>query len=80
VYRPDEDYVEGPALALRVVDRVGAGDAVFAITSLCASKGMPLDLIGFLGNVVGAQAVNIVGNSSSIDRPAVFKTIDSLLK
>jgi len=24
--------------------------------------------------------VNIVGNSSSIDRPAVFKTIDSLLK
>ncbi len=53
---------------------------MFAITSLCASKGMPLDLIGFLGNVVGAQAVNIVGNSSSIDRPAVFKTIDSLLK
>jgi rfaE bifunctional protein nucleotidyltransferase chain/domain len=79
VYRPDE-YLESPALALRVVDRIGAGDAVFAITSLCAAKRMPADLLGFIGNVVGAQAVNIVGNSSSIERPAVFKTIDSLLK
>ena len=74
------EYLVSPSLALEVVDRVGAGDAVFAITSLCAARGVPADIIGFIANAVGAQAVNIVGNSRSIDRPALFKTIDSLLK
>ena len=79
-YRPGEGYVESPSLALEIVDRVGAGDAVFAITSLCASRGLPAEVIGFIANIVGAQAVNIVGNSRSIARPALLKTIDSLLK
>jgi rfaE bifunctional protein nucleotidyltransferase chain/domain len=73
-------FAQGPALALQVVDRIGAGDAVFAISSLCVAHRVAADVVNFIGNVVGAQAVRIVGNSSSIDRAAVFKTIDSLLK
>jgi len=80
VYTTGGQFAQGPALALQVVDRVGAGDAVFAITSLCVSQGVAADVVNFIGNVIGAQAVRIVGNSSSIDRAAVFKTIDSLLK
>lgn len=80
VYREGEDPSECPAFALKVIDRIGAGDAVLAITSLCAARGIPADVIGFIGNVVGAQAVEVVGNSRSIDRVRVLKTIESMLK
>jgi rfaE bifunctional protein nucleotidyltransferase chain/domain len=80
LYRQPSTYVESPSLATQVKDRIGAGDAVFAITSLCVARGLPADVVGFIGNVVGAQAVNIMGNSASIEQPALFKTIDSLLK
>ncbi|HEX6512354.1 MAG TPA: PfkB family carbohydrate kinase [Chloroflexota bacterium] len=79
-YRPGEGHVQSPALALKVVDRIGAGDAVLSVTSLCAARNLSADVISFIGNVVGAEAVTIVGNSAAVDRAAIFKTIDSLLK
>ncbi|MFN8535729.1 MAG: PfkB family carbohydrate kinase [Dehalococcoidia bacterium] len=80
VFRQDQGFVECPAFAIKVVDRVGAGDAVLALTTLAAARGCPSDVIGFLGNVVGAQAVTIVGNARSIDRIALIRTIETLLK
>jgi rfaE bifunctional protein kinase chain/domain/rfaE bifunctional protein nucleotidyltransferase chain/domain len=69
-----------PAFALRVVDRIGAGDAVLALTSLCAARNLPADVIGFVGNLAGAQSVAFVGNSASIGRISLLKSIESLLK
>ena len=76
----EDGFCEAPALAGQVVDRVGAGDAFLAITSPCAALGLPADLIAFVGNAVGAQAVAIVGNRDSIERVALYKQIESLLK
>ena len=45
-----------------------------------AAAGLPGPLIAFVANVVGAQAAQIVGNRSSVDRIATYKFIDSLLK
>jgi rfaE bifunctional protein kinase chain/domain/rfaE bifunctional protein nucleotidyltransferase chain/domain len=79
-------YLEGgaacssPALATHVVDRIGSGDAVLAITSVCVASGMPADLVAFVANVIGAQKVQIMGNRSSIGRVATFKFIETLLK
>lgn len=69
-----------PAFSSRVVDRIGAGDAVLSITSLCIARDAPPEVVGFVGNVIGAQAVQIVGNRSSIDRVSTLKFIESLLK
>jgi rfaE bifunctional protein nucleotidyltransferase chain/domain len=80
VYREKEGFFECPSLAVRIVDRVGAGDAVLAITSLCAAARVPGDVIGFIGNLAGAQAVGIVGNSASVGRVGLLKTVESLLK
>lgn len=80
LFRDGEGVHESPALAVKVVDRIGAGDAVLAVTSLCAAQGMPADVIGFIGNLIGAQAVMIVGNSASIDRVRLLKSVESLLK
>ncbi len=38
-YSTSEGFKQVPAFATKVVDRVGAGDAVFSLTSLCAAQG-----------------------------------------
>ena len=79
-YDGQEGFFEAPALASRVVDRIGAGDAVFAVTALLAAQSAPAEIIGLVGNAVGAQAVRTVANREPIDRLALVKHIDSLLK
>lgn len=76
----DGGWHEAPALARRIVDRIGAGDALFAVTSPCAYRGMPPEVLCFIGNCVGALAIEIVGNRESIAPVALFKFIETLLK
>ena len=69
-----------PALAGVVVDTMGAGDAFLSITSPLVANGVPMDVVGFVGNVVGALKVKTVGNKEPIDKIALYKYIDSLMK
>ncbi len=69
-----------PALATKVVDRVGAGDAVLCVTALCTAVDAHPAVTAFLGNVVGAEAVAILGNQRSVDRTATFRHVECLLK
>jgi rfaE bifunctional protein kinase chain/domain/rfaE bifunctional protein nucleotidyltransferase chain/domain len=80
IYNESSGISECPAFAMKVVDRIGAGDAVLAMTSLGAAAKLPADVIGFLGNLAGAQAVTIIGNSASISRVALLKSAEALLK
>ncbi|OGT47659.1 MAG: hypothetical protein A3E83_06610 [Gammaproteobacteria bacterium RIFCSPHIGHO2_12_FULL_41_20] len=69
-----------PAFVNTVVDRVGAGDAVFAISAIFAYQNVDPEIIGFIGNVVGAEAVGIMGNERYIEKIALMKHISHLLK
>jgi rfaE bifunctional protein kinase chain/domain/rfaE bifunctional protein nucleotidyltransferase chain/domain len=80
LYRKEEGWYRAPAFARAVTDRVGAGDAVLSWTAPMAVAGLPGDMIAFVANVVGAQAVQIVGNRRAVDRVATYKFIESLLK
>ena len=79
-YSKDEGFSVCPAFAVKVIDRVGAGDAVFAITSLISAGDVPGDVVNFIGNLVGADAVSIVANKRVIDRGKLMKSIISLMK
>jgi rfaE bifunctional protein nucleotidyltransferase chain/domain len=79
-YSPDEGFIEVPAFAGHVVDRVGAGDAFLSLTALCAVQQAPMEVLGFIGNAVGAQAVGTVGHRTSVERIPLVKHITSLLK
>jgi len=74
------DFAVVPAFAQNVVDRVGSGDACLSVTSLAAVQNAPNEVLGFLGNVVGSLAVEILGNKKSIDKLSVQKYITSLMK
>jgi rfaE bifunctional protein nucleotidyltransferase chain/domain len=75
-----EGFFEVPVLSREVVDRIGAGDAYLSITAPCAAAGYPMDVVGFIGNAVGALAVRIIGNRTPVEPVPLFKFITALLK
>jgi sugar/nucleoside kinase (ribokinase family) len=79
-YSRDEGFTEVPAFTGRVVDRVGAGDAVLSVTAMCAVQRAPMNIIGFIGSCVGASAVGVVGNRTAVDRVPLARFIECLLK
>jgi cytidyltransferase-like protein len=62
-----------------VVDTLGAGDAFCAAASLAAASGLPLNLATFMGQLAGAQAVKIVGNSEPVRKAKFLKAGQSML-
>lgn len=79
-YYHGRKFYKAPALATSVVDSVGAGDAVLSVTSLCAYKGCPPDLLPYIGNCVGALAVQILGNERPVNKIELSKMISHMLK
>lgn len=80
LYTQDAGISHAPALAPFVRDRVGAGDALLSITALLSAVQAPPELIGFLGNLVGAWAVSFVGNEQTLDRGTLARQVNSTLK
>ncbi|MEM8995478.1 MAG: PfkB family carbohydrate kinase [Acidobacteriota bacterium] len=76
----DGGFHEAPALASRVVDRVGAGDAFFALAALATHAGASPALVSLLGNAAGAQGVEIVGNRHALDADRLRKQLTAMLK
>lgn len=74
------DYVQTPALAVKAVDRVGAGDALFAATALAARQNCPVEVLGLIGNIAGARLVENVGNNTAIDTSSIRKALTAMLK
>ena len=79
-YDEAQGYFDAPALALNIVDRVGAGDAVLAATSPMVALGMPWEMVGLVGNLAGAEAVAEIGNKRVLKLGNIIKHIQSILK
>lgn len=73
-------FVTIPAFSTKVVDTTGADDAYFAITSLLVASGAPPAVVGFVGNVVGALSVSILGSQKNIEPLSVRKFVKTLLR
>jgi bifunctional ADP-heptose synthase (sugar kinase/adenylyltransferase) len=74
------EFVHTPAFATTVVDVVGAGDAFFAYTAPCFAMGMPTEMLSFIGNAVGALAVQIVGNKKPVEKHELLEFIHTIIK
>ena len=79
-YTVNGDFIQVPAFAPRVVDRVGAGDSVLAVTSLLVAQGAPWDIVGFVGNLAGAQMVAELGNRATVSKASIAQHVSSLMR
>ena len=74
------DLYKAPILIDTVVDTVGAGDAVFALTSLLIKTEVDNELIPFIGNCAGGIKANIMGNKESVTKEKLLKFIKEKLQ
>jgi cytidyltransferase-like protein len=79
-YDPADGFLAVPTFSDQVVDTVGAGDAYLSVTALCAAAGEPADVLGLVGNAVGALAVRIVGNKEPVRRGPLCDFLAALLR
>jgi len=77
--KADEPPCACPPLELNIIDTVGAGDAFCALASMAAVRGLPNMPAVFMGQLAGAQAVRIVGNSDSIKKARFLKASETML-
>jgi bifunctional ADP-heptose synthase (sugar kinase/adenylyltransferase) len=78
-YQAKEGFYSIPSFTTRIVDRIGAGDALLAVVSLCAAQNVPMEVTGLIGNAVGAQAVETVGNRHVVTPESLANQIKYLM-
>ena len=69
-----------PAFANEVVDKIGSGDALLALLSVCLFNGVQEDLSLLIASIAAAQSVESIGNSYPINKVNLLKTISHFLK
>ena len=79
-FAEDGQVQKTPVFSSRIIDRTGAGDALFAVTAPCLYTQCPPDVLGFIANCVGAIAVEIVCNREPVDPMVLKKFVTYLLK
>ena len=79
VFDGNGEVAQVPALAQKVIDKVGAGDSVLAMASLLAKLGAPPAIIGFVSSVVAAHEVSQLGHQSSLSLVDIRKAVKGVL-
>ena len=68
------------ALAKTAVDKIGAGDAMLSMIALCLKSKFSKDLSLLIASLAAAQSVETIGNSETINKIKILKSINHLLK
>jgi len=74
------DQQRSPGFATKVVDKIGSGDALLALLSVCLYINIDEKLSLFIGSLAAAQSVETVGNSEPVSKAKLLKIISHLLK
>ena len=78
--KKSKKYYECPAFASKVVDKIGSGDAMLAILSICLRRGFEQNFSLLLGSLAAAQSVETIGNKIPVEKNKILKTIQHLIK
>jgi rfaE bifunctional protein kinase chain/domain len=73
-------FVHCPAFASKVIDKIGAGDSFLPFYSVTSLLKLDKRLSLLLGSLAAAQSVESIGNSVSINKNKMLKTISHIIK
>jgi len=76
----NEKYHHCPGFAAKVVDKIGAGDAMLALISCSLKSGFDANLSLFIGSLAAAQSVESIGNSTPVNKVQLLKTFSHSIK
>ena len=76
----DNKIIECPAFTDKVIDKVGAGDTMLSVISLCLKLKIPSELSLLLGSLAGAYSVENIGNSKALQKKDLLRQVEFILK
>lgn len=78
--RKEKKFYYCPAFANKIIDKVGAGDAMFAIASICLKKNIDKNLLLLISSLGASQVIETIANSKSVNKTEILKSLNYLLK
>ena len=78
--KKDNKFNSCAAFAETAVDKIGAGDAMLSIASLCLKNKFSDELTLLLGSLAAAQSTETIGNKNSVNKIKILKTLENLIK
>ncbi len=75
-----KSLINCPGFAVDIVDKIGAGDALLALLSVCLFSEIDEELALFIASLAAAQSVESIGNSRPVNKVELLKTISHSLK
>lgn len=79
-YSKEEGFLRCPAFYNKIIDKVGAGDALLGIFSLCKFAKLDNDISLFLSSISAGYQTSVINNESFLDKIGLLKFIDHILK
>ncbi len=73
-------FLQVKAFEDKVIDKIGAGDAMLSILALVLKVNVNEDLSLLIGNLAGAQSIKSIGNKKNISKNNILKSLDHLIK
>ncbi len=73
-------FYEAPAFATKIIDKVGAGDTLLALFSICLFSKIDIEMSLFIASIGASISVETIGNSQSVDKKILLKIIEYFLK
>ena len=68
-----------PAFASKVVDKVGSGDAMLSLLSICLSAKLPIHFSLLISSLAAAHSVETVGNKEPFSKKSLMKILQHSL-
>ena len=80
VFLEKNKYFYCEAFGTKVVDKVGAGDSLLSMISLCIKCKVDINLSLLLSSLVAAYNVENIGNSKILEKSHILKTLSHMIK
>jgi rfaE bifunctional protein kinase chain/domain/rfaE bifunctional protein nucleotidyltransferase chain/domain len=80
LFKKNKKPILCPAFATKIIDKVGAGDNMLSIMSLCLFKKMDPSLSLYIGSLAGALSVESIGNKEHLIKSKLLRAIEYSLK
>ncbi len=75
-----KNIIDCPAFGVETIDKVGAGDSMLSLLSICLYLKIDLRVSLLFASLAAAQSVKSIGNSKIINKEELIKTLFHLMK
>ena len=74
------NFIKSDAFAKSAIDKIGAGDTLLSLISLCLKKKLDENLSLLIGSIAAALSVKDYGNKRMMSKIEIQKSLENLFK